>query len=145
VALKYHEVTCRWMAYDAQQDRVDGDRRDVPVETLASKETAGQPKEEIISETPRVRSRSFSAMTRLAEPWVDPPNPKYQTGASGQTSGQCTVANTVANAQSSAVSILQMPSTWIWRCVLRADTILVYAFRSMLMLDPKPDSYRARR
>ncbi len=145
VALKYHEVTCRWMAYDAQQDRVDGDRRDVPVETLASKETAGQPKEEIISETPRVRSRSFSAMTRLAEPWVDPANPKYQTGSSGQTSGHCTVANTVANAQSSAVSILQMPSTWIWRCVLRADTMIVYAVRSMLMLDPKPESYRARR
>jgi len=159
VALKYHEVTCRWMAYDAQQDRVDGDRRDVPVDTYASKESVEQTKEEKVPESSRVRSRSFSAMTQLAKKYVDPPVPAHQGGSSGQTSSHCAMANAqlpsveaihstpenLAKSQSKTDSLLRLPGTWIWRCVLRADTMLVYAVRSMLMLDPKPDSYRARR
>ncbi|MEI6524457.1 MAG: RNase H family protein [Planctomycetota bacterium] len=115
VALRFHEVTCRWMAYDSQQDRVEGDRRDVPVETLASKASDVPTKEELFSEPPRVRSRSFSAM------------------------------NISATCQFTWFQWCTAPARWIWRFVLRADTMLVYAVRSMLMLDPKPETYRARR
>jgi ribonuclease HI len=170
VALKYHELTCRWMAYDAQQDRVDGDRRDVPVDTFATKEAIEQTKEENTSESSRAGSRSFSAMTRLTKKFADSSLPVHQSTDSGQTSGHCAVANaqlpsleairpsnpiasdaiyptleTAVDSQSKSGSLLRLPGTWIWRCVLRADTMIVYAVRSMLMLDPKPDSYRARR
>lgn len=179
VALRFHEVTCRWMAYDSQQDRVEGDRRDVPVETLASKASDVPTKEEQFSEPPRVRSRSFSAMTRAATELLGSREAKELLGSreatgssipSGAIHSHCGVSsaqvrsvldkadkrpeiaqaieqslNISATCQSTWFEWCTAPARWIWRFVLRADTMLVYAVRSMLMLDPKPETYRARR
>lgn len=169
VALRYHEVTCRWMAYDAQQDRIDGDRRDVPVETLASRESQSVYGEEKFEQATTVRSRTFSAATQLADELLYSRSKPTYTSVSGETPNHYSESNVLESAvldkcsvdsephsESSTPSeskrmrgnppktILSGPLTWMWRCLLRIDTMLVYAVRIMLLMDPKSDSYRAR-
>lgn len=169
VALRYHEVTCRWMAYDSQQDRIDGDRRDVPVETQASR--GSQPiDQEKYDVSPRVRSRSYTAVSNFLrerlQDRLEPSNP----ASVGETLVHCAVSNgTIApildrcdfEPTSTEESAEDMQSvnpfrpkrsivftsllSCMWRFVLRIDTMLVYALRTLLLLDPKPDSYRIRR
>lgn len=158
-ALKYHEVTCRWMAYDTQEDRVEGDRRDVPIETLEYRETSAREDGEIVSDAPRVRSRSFSAMVRSAPKPEKTVAQGHDPNRSGKTVGPCMATKAESNSTASVEtspkrssasetksgSALRLPGAWIWRFVLRTDTMLGTAVRSMLMLDPKPESYRIRR
>ncbi|MBU6384973.1 MAG: hypothetical protein KGS49_03455 [Planctomycetes bacterium] len=118
VALKYHEVTCRWMAYDAQQDHIDGDRRDVPVETLGATASQECSMQNQIYQSPRSGSRSDSLADDLPQ--------------------------TQKNRPTSPTRLYQ-PGFWIWNCILRVDKVLVDALKSALMIDPSPDSYRAKR
>lgn len=138
IALRYHEVTCRWMASDSPQDPSDGDRRDVPVETS----TAGQYP---TGSESRVQSRSFSGM--LAHPETKRARKTLQLATVGgslrsDSSGSANHAD--AQETSSRIDWIGMPGRWIWRLVLRTDSLLVDTLRSMLMLDPKPDRFRAR-
>ncbi|MCE2785037.1 MAG: hypothetical protein LW699_09155 [Pirellula sp.] len=144
IALRYHEVTCRWMAYDSQQDPIDGDRRDVPVETS----TAGHYPS---GNGARVESRSFSAM--LAPPEAIRSLQTVQVASAGYSApsdsndshdSKDPRGHTDAQETSSRVDWSGMPGRWIWRLVLRTDSLLVDTLRSMLMLDPKPDRFRAR-
>lgn len=138
IALRYHEVTCRWMAYDSQEDRVDGDRRDVPVDTSVKQDSKAVIQREPAALSQRVGSRSFSTITRLASQYV-------QSTANGAIPE--VVPSQVSHKLDSwrLMRLVRLPGSWIWRLVLRADTILVYAMRMLLCLDPKPESYRARR
>ncbi|MCY3006558.1 MAG: hypothetical protein NTV29_11370 [Planctomycetota bacterium] len=165
IALRYHEVTCRWMAYDSQQDHLDGDRRDVPVETMS----AGQAH----AHESRVQSRSFSAMLGRSEassapnafgPRVPVQRPSISSASTvSQASAAARIATGIAAVPDSAHSALPncanpsydhetpsriswcgAPGRWVWRLVLRTDSLLVDILRSMLMLDPKPDRFRAR-
>jgi ribonuclease HI len=115
VALKYHEVTCRWMAYDAQQDHIDGDRRDVPVETLGATASQECSLQNQVYQSPRSGSRSDSLTDDLPQTQKNRPTRLY------------------------------LPGFWIWNCILRVDKVLVDALKSALMIDPSPDSYRAKR
>lgn len=118
VALKYHEVTCRWMAYDAQHDHIDGDRRDVPVETLGATASQECSMQNQVFHSPRSGSRSDSLADDLPQTQKNrPTNPTR----------------------------LYQPGFWIWNCILRVDKVLVDALKSALMIDPSPDSYRAKR
>ena len=141
IALRYHEVTCRWMAYDSQQDPIDGDRRDVPVETS----TAGHYPSD---NGARVESRSFSAMLAPPEAIRSPQTvqvaPAGESVSSGSHEPHGPRSHTGAHETSSRIDWSGMPGRWIWRVVLRTDSLLVDTLRSMLMLDPKPDRFRAR-
>ena len=131
IALRYHEVTCRWMAYDSQQDPIDGDRRDVPVETM--------PAAQAHTQESRVQSRSFSAMLGKSEssnPLPTGIGPKYDGPSCDGPSYDGNVTNRIV--------WYAAPGRWVWRLVLRTDSLLVDTLRSMLMLDPKPDRFRAR-
>jgi ribonuclease HI len=144
IALRYHEVTCRWMAYDSQQDPIDGDRRDVPVETS----TAGHYPS---GNGARVESRPFSAMlappeairslqtVQVASAGYSAPSDSNDSHDSKDPRGHMDAQET-----SSRIDWSGMPGRWIWRLVLRTDSLLVDTLRSMLMLDPKPDRFRAR-
>jgi hypothetical protein len=132
------------MAYDSQQDPIDGDRRDVPVETS----TAGHYPSD---NGARVESRSFSAM--LAPPeairspqkvQVAPAGDSVPSDSNGSHDSNGPRSHTDAHETSSRIDWSGMPGRWIWRVVLRTDSLLVDTLRSMLMLDPKPDRFRAR-
>ena len=146
IALKYHEVTCRWMAYDSDQDRMDGDRRDVPVDTLgAISQSNSSAAEEYKSESPRSRSRSFSAMNRLSIP----PEPhqvstKPRSGLDAGLHTEC-FEDCSPEPKLNPSALFRLPGSWIWRFLLGVDRILVNTMKSMLLIDPSPDSYRARR
>jgi hypothetical protein len=169
IALRYHEVTCRWMAYDSQQDHLDGDRRDVPVETMSAAQAHNHES--------RLQSRSFSAMlgrseVRSALNTFGPSGP-VRPGVSSATSvsqvstaariaagipavldsahsalpshtGPCYASPSHAEETPSRIAWCGAPGRWVWRLVLRTDSLLVDTLRSMLMLDPKPDRFRAR-
>lgn len=145
VALKYHEVTCRWMAYDAQQDHIDGDRRDVPVETLGATASQECSIQNQVYQTSRSGSRSFSAMNRLSSlsdslrPSSDSNPGKDPMARSGS------LADDLPQTQKNRPTRLYLPGFWIWNCILRVDKVLVDALKSALMIDPSPDSYRAKR
>lgn len=126
IALRYHEVTCRWMAYDSQQDPIDGDRRDVPVETMSAAQAH--------TYESRVQSRSFSAMLGRSEAKSALPN----------DSGPSYSGPSYDEEATSRIAWCTAPGRWVWRLVLRTDSLLVDTLRSMLMLDPKPDRFRAR-
>jgi ribonuclease HI len=144
VALKYHEVTCRWMAYDAQQDHIDGDRRDVPVETLGATTCDRSSKKDSVSEQSRSRCRSFAAMNHISSPSDFPkalsdPNLGFNPMAQRDA-----FAEVLPQTEKNRSILLHLPRLWIWNCILCVDRVLVDAFKSMLMIDPSPDSYRAR-
>ena len=158
VALRYHEVTCRWMAYDSQQDKYEGDHRDVPVETKTEPALAGPPE--------RLRSRSFSASTasesgeselspiqhssemkRVAPSWKR--NRGKSTTISDSVSRFESSETLDADQDFSANSALDIgpssplqPGRRVWRFLLGVDTMLSNALRSLLMLDPKPNHFR---
>ena len=124
-------MTCRWMAYDSQQDPIDGDRRDVPVETMSAAQAH--------TYESRVQSRSFSAMLGRSEVKSALPNdsgPSY--------SGPSFAGPSYDEEATSRIAWCAAPGRWVWRLVLRTDSLLVDTLRSMLMLDPKPDRFRAR-
>jgi hypothetical protein len=129
------------MAYDSQQDPIDGDRRDVPVETS----TAGHYPS---GNGARVESRSFSAMLAPPEAIRSPQTvqvaPAGDSVPSGSHEPHGPRSHTDAHETSSRLDWSGMPGRWIWRVVLRTDSLLVDTLRSMLMLDPKPDRFRAR-
>lgn len=136
IALRYHEVTCRWMAYDSQQDPIDGDRRDVPVETMSA---AQAPTHES-----RVQSRSFSAMLGRSEAKSALPNDSGPNDSGPSYSGPSFAGPSYDEEATSRIAWCTAPGRWVWRLVLRTDSLLVDTLRSMLMLDPKPDRFRAR-
>lgn len=145
VALKYHEVTCRWMAYDAQQDHIDGDRRDVPVETLGATASQECSIQNQVYQTSRSGSRSFSAMNRLSS-LSDSLRPSSDSNPGKDPMARSdSLADDLPQTQKNRPTRLYLPGFWIWNCILRVDKVLVDALKSALMIDPSPDSYRARR
>jgi hypothetical protein len=132
------------MAYDSQQDPIDGDRRDVPVETS----TAGHYPS---GNGARVESRSFSAMLAHPEAIRSPQTVQVAPDADSAPSDSHDSndsngprSHTDAQEPSSRIAWCAAPGRWVWRLVLRSDSLLVDTLRSMLMLDPKPDRFRAR-
>jgi ribonuclease HI len=145
VALKYHEVTCRWMAYDAQQDHIDGDRRDVPVETLGATASQECSIQNQVYQTSRSGSRSFSAMNRLSSLSDSLRTSSDSNPGKDPMARSDSLADDLPQTQKNRPTRLYLPGFWIWNCILRVDKVLVDALKSALMIDPSPDSYRAKR
>jgi hypothetical protein len=55
------------------------------------------------------------------------------------------LADDLPQTQKNRPTRLYLPGFWIWNCILRVDKVLVDALKSALMIDPSPDSYRAKR
>lgn len=120
IALRYHEVTCRWMSYDPQQERYEGDRREVPVDTQQPIRNYSTPlKPQSLPSTPSIKTSSSNPTETLSA--TSEPNPPQ-------------IENYLKKSVRSS-----------WETILKIDSWMSNILRSFCLLDPKPEHYHSRR
>ncbi len=125
VALRYHEVTCRWMSYDPQHERYEGDRREVPVDTQQPIRNYSTPSKQPIAIQPIVPSAHASTPSN--------PNPAH------------TLCATFESNPPQMENYLKKSVRSSWETILKIDSWMSNILRSFCLIDPKPEHYHSRR
>jgi len=120
IALRYHEVTCRWMSYDPQHERYEGDRREVPVDT---------------QQPIRAYSNPTKQPSAPAIPSIAPSNP----------SPALPLCPAIESPPAQLDNYLKKSVRSSWETILKIDSWMANILRSLCLIDPKPEHYHSRR
>jgi ribonuclease HI len=147
IALRYHEVTCRWMSYDPQQDRYEGDRREVPVDTQLP-----------------AFAKSVSSVSHAPASWSEPSDrmqavqssPAIQTQRSSSSSltppenplpsrEHLNETLEIQNSSNALLTLCYAPIDFSWNLLLCIDSKVLGMLRSLCLIDPLPEKYKTKK
>ena len=158
IALRYHEVTCRWMSYDPQQDRYEGDRREVPVDTLLPVRPKSVPIAGHTSTSLREPNNSSQPSPSSKSTQPNPSIATVQSQSSSRSSRSCPVPTLIPTAacepldetpeiQNPVKAFLTKccsPIGISWNLLLCIDSKILGMLRSLCLIDPLPEKYKTK-
>ena len=158
IALRYHEVTCRWMSYDPQQDRYEGDRREVPVDTQLPVRTKSVPIASGVSIATGVPIATTASTSRREPSKSIQPIASATTVQSQSSSRSCPTQTLtpspvcelleetpeIQNPVKAFLTLCCSPIEISWNLLLSIDSKILAMLRSLCLIDPLPEKYKTK-